>query len=125
MATKTISIREEVYDILTSLKKENESFSDVIWRLTKKRKPNLRDYFGGLKDSKAIFGIKEDCKKIRAAEKSSEIMADLLTMGKPVNALDVLIAGIALTNGADKIASTDKRFDEISKVTGLEILKSD
>ncbi|KAB2946727.1 MAG: hypothetical protein MPEBLZ_02070 [Candidatus Methanoperedens nitroreducens] len=65
MATKTISIREEVYDILTSLKKEKESFSDVILKLTKKRKPNLKDYFGGLKDSKAIIEIKEDCKKIR------------------------------------------------------------
>ena len=59
----------------------------------------------------------------KAAKKSSGIMADLLMMGKPVNALDVLIAGIAVTNGADKIASTDKRFDEISRVTGLEILK--
>ncbi|PWB55622.1 MAG: antitoxin [Candidatus Methanoperedenaceae archaeon] len=65
MATKTISIREDVYDILSKLKRENESFSDVIWKLTKKRKPNLKDYFGGLKDSKAIIGIKEDCKKIR------------------------------------------------------------
>ena len=51
-------------------------------------------------------------------------MAYLLNIGKPVNALDVLIAGISMTNGADKIASTDKRFDEISKVTGLEILQS-
>ncbi len=65
MATKTISIREEVYDILVNLKKETESFSDVILKLTKKRKPNLRDYFGGLKDSKVITEIKEDCKKIR------------------------------------------------------------
>jgi len=65
MATKTISIREELYDILMSLKKENESFSDVIYKLTKKRKPNLRNYFGGLKDSKAIMEIKEDCVKIR------------------------------------------------------------
>ncbi len=65
MATKTISIREDVYNILASLKKENESFSDVIYKLTKKRKPNLRYYFGGLKDSKAIIEIKEDCKRIR------------------------------------------------------------
>ena len=65
MATKTISIREEVYDILMSLKKDNESFSDVIWKLTKKRKPNLRDYFGILKDSKAITEIEEDIKKMR------------------------------------------------------------
>lgn len=65
MATKTISIREDVYDILASLKKENESFSDVIWKLTKKRKPNLRDYFGILKDSKAMIEIEEDIKKMR------------------------------------------------------------
>lgn len=65
MSTKTISIREEVYDILASLKKENESFSDVIWKLTKKRKPNLRDYFGVMKDSKAIIEIEEDIKKMR------------------------------------------------------------
>ncbi len=64
-ATKTISIREEVYDILMSLKKENESFSDVIYKLTKKRKPNLRDYFGVLKDSKAMREIEEDIKKMR------------------------------------------------------------
>jgi predicted nucleic acid-binding protein len=59
----------------------------------------------------------------KAAEKSSEIMASLLTMGKAVNALDVLIAGIAVANGAEKIASTDTDFDDISKVTGLEILR--
>jgi len=73
MATKTISIREEVYDILMSLKKENESFSDVIWKLTKKRKPNLRDYFGGLRDSKAIIEIKEDSKKIRESARMRTI----------------------------------------------------
>ncbi len=65
MATKTISIREDVYNILMNLKRENESFSDVIWKLTKKRKPNLRDYFGVLKDSKVMPEIKEDIKKIR------------------------------------------------------------
>ncbi len=65
MATKTISIREEVYDILMSLKKENESFSDVIYKLAKKRKPNLRDYFGVLKDSKTMPEIEEDIKKMR------------------------------------------------------------
>ena len=40
---------------------------------------------------------------MNAAEKSSEIMAKLLSSGKAVNALDVLIAGIAIANGADKI----------------------
>ncbi len=48
-------------------------------------------------------------------------MAKLLSQGKIVNTLDVLIAGIAITNGADKIVSRDKDFIEISKVTGLEV----
>jgi tRNA(fMet)-specific endonuclease VapC len=58
---------------------------------------------------------------IKASEESSEVMARLLSIGKTVNTLDVLIAGIAITNGADKIVSRDKDFLEIGKVTGLEI----
>lgn len=60
---------------------------------------------------------------MKSAEKSSEIMARLLLEEKIVNSLDVLISGIALANGIDIIASADKDFDEISKITGLEILK--
>ncbi len=67
MGTKTISIREEVYDILKNLKKENESFSDVIGKLAKKRKSDLSEYFGVLKDSKVLNEIEEDCKRIRAS----------------------------------------------------------
>jgi predicted CopG family antitoxin len=48
MATKTISIREDVYDRLKNLKKENESFSDVIGRLTNRRKSDMSEYFGAL-----------------------------------------------------------------------------
>lgn len=33
MATKTITIKEEVYRTLIALKKENESFSDLLARL--------------------------------------------------------------------------------------------
>jgi predicted CopG family antitoxin len=67
MATKTISIREDVYDLLKNLKKENESFSDVIGRLTNRRKSDIGEYFGALKDSKVLDEIGEDCRKIRAA----------------------------------------------------------
>jgi len=58
---------------------------------------------------------------LNAAEKSSEIMAKLLSSGKAVNALDVLIAGIAIANGAEEIATRDGDFGEISKVAELEV----
>lgn len=37
MGTKTISIKDEAYERLRKLKKENESFTDLINRITKKR----------------------------------------------------------------------------------------
>lgn len=67
MGTKTISIREDVYNLLKSLKKEDESFSDVIGKLAKKRKSDLSEYFGALKDSKVLNEIEEDTRKIRAS----------------------------------------------------------
>ena len=45
----------------------------------------------------------------------------ILSSGKAVNALDVLIAGIAVANGADKIATRDGDFGEISKSAELEV----
>ncbi|MFZ3166322.1 MAG: PIN domain-containing protein [Candidatus Methanoperedens sp.] len=58
---------------------------------------------------------------MKFSPESSEIMARLLSIGKIVNTLDVLIAGIAIRNGADKIVSRDRDFLEIAKVTALEI----
>ncbi|MGD2248542.1 MAG: antitoxin VapB family protein [Candidatus Methanofastidiosia archaeon] len=45
MTTKTISITEDVYNILVLEKQKGESFSDVISRLVKRRSP-LSDSFG-------------------------------------------------------------------------------
>ncbi len=65
MGTKTISIRDDVYDILKNLKKEDESFSDVIEKLAEKKKSDIREYFGALKDSRVLDEIEKDCKEIR------------------------------------------------------------
>jgi predicted CopG family antitoxin len=39
MATKTISIKEDVYNFLIGIKRENESFSDLLLRLAQRENP--------------------------------------------------------------------------------------
>jgi predicted nucleic acid-binding protein len=58
----------------------------------------------------------------KAAEESSSIAAQLMSVGITVNALDILIAAIALTNGISRIATADKDFLEIEKVTDLKVV---
>ncbi len=36
--------------------------------------------------------------------------------------MDLLIAGIAIANGVEKIATRDKDFLEIEKITDLEVI---
>jgi len=100
-------------DVATTVITYHEILSGVKHRKAKNEEKFFRRFFSDIK----VLDF-----DLRAAEKSSEIMARILTMGKVVNVLDVLIAGIAITNGAEKIASKDKDFIEISKVTELEIL---
>ncbi len=70
MGTKTISIREDVYETLKSMKREDESISDAVERLiTKKKETDLADFFGVLKDSEVLKELEEDMKKIRAASR--------------------------------------------------------
>ena len=45
MSTKTISITKDVYDMLLMEKEEDESFSDVISRIVKRRS-KISDSFG-------------------------------------------------------------------------------
>jgi len=70
MGTKTILIREDVYETLKSMKREDESISDAVERLiTKKKEGDLADFFGVLKDSEVLKGLEEDMKKIRVASR--------------------------------------------------------
>jgi len=56
-----------------------------------------------------------------ATEEASRIMGSLLRIGKAVNALDVLISGIAVANGADEIVNSDKDFQTIQKVANFSL----
>lgn len=69
MGTKTISIKDSVYEILKRSKKEDESFSDVIERLAKEKNIDLMSFFGGLKDGEVLDSIEKDSKKIRELSK--------------------------------------------------------
>lgn len=51
MGTKTISLADDAYDRLKAEKRENESFSDTVRRLT--AGVRLADYYGVLSDETA------------------------------------------------------------------------
>ncbi len=70
MGTKTLSIREETYEMLKGEKREGESFSDVIDRLMRREKFNLADYFGAIEDEELLRGLEEDARKIRELSRS-------------------------------------------------------
>lgn len=99
-------------DAVTTTITYHEIFSGIKHKKARKEEMFFRRFFSDI----TILDY-----DLKASEESSEIMARLLSIGKIVNTLDVLIAGIAITNGAEKIISRHMDFLEISKVTRLEI----
>lgn len=67
---KTITIRDETYHSLLSLKEKDDSFSDVIDRLISTKNRDIRDYAGALKDSKVLDDLEDLTKKIRTSGKA-------------------------------------------------------
>ena len=57
MTSKMISIKEEIYNKLSKLKKANQSFSDIIERLMKKYEKNPLFHFGIGKDIEIDLSI--------------------------------------------------------------------
>ncbi len=67
---KTVTLKEEAYYKLSSLKAKNESFSDLVERLYEQANPSLEAYFGIIKkdeyrqELKDWEDIKEENKKL-------------------------------------------------------------
>ena len=57
-----------------------------------------------------------------AATEEASKMGSLLRIGKPISALDVLVSGIAIANGADTIVTSGRDFQTIQKVANIEVL---
>lgn len=72
MATKTIGIREEVYERLKAQKRDDESFTDTVERLLEEAGTDWREGFGTLSVAEA-----EELE--RAAERSRQQSSDGLT----------------------------------------------
>ena len=70
MASKNISIRDDIYNLLKGARRDGESFSDVIERLLKKDKIDLSEYFGALKNSPLLDKIEADSKRVREMARS-------------------------------------------------------
>ena len=66
MASVNISLKEEAYERLVSIKRPDESFSDEILRITgKKTGEGLKEAFGLLRDSVSAEDSREMKKSIK------------------------------------------------------------
>ncbi|MEK6855004.1 MAG: antitoxin VapB family protein [Nanoarchaeota archaeon] len=70
MSTKTISITEEAYKRLANLRKSNESFSEIISRITGRVK--LSD-FHGILSKESADELEKNIKKLREEHNKSFI----------------------------------------------------
>jgi tRNA(fMet)-specific endonuclease VapC len=99
-------------DVASTVLNYHEIFVGIKRRKAKAEERFFRRFFSDIK----ILNF-----DIIAAERSSEIMSRLLALGISVNAIDVLIAGIAVANGAEMLISKDGDFESIAKATELNI----
>lgn len=100
-------------DVTTTVITYYEILSGVKHRKARKEEQFFRRFFSEID----ILDF-----NLKAAEEASSIMGRLLSIGTPVNSVGVLITGIAVINGAEKIVSRDINFISIGKVSDLEVL---
>lgn len=100
-------------DVTTTVISYYEILSGIKHRKARKEEQFFRRFFSEIE----VLDFDR-----KAAEEASDIMGRLLSLGTPVNSTDVLIAGIAAANGAEKIVSRDGDFITIGKVSKFDVL---
>jgi tRNA(fMet)-specific endonuclease VapC len=100
-------------DVTTTIISYYEIFSGAKHRKARKEEQFFKRFFSEIE----VLDF-----DLKAAEEASDIMSRLLSLGTPVNSMDVLIAGIASANGAEKIVSRDSDFISIEKVSKFDVL---
>jgi tRNA(fMet)-specific endonuclease VapC len=103
-------------EVVTTAVNYYEVFLGINHRRSTKEEIFFREFFSNID----VINLDQS-----AAEEASRIMALLLKKGRPAKALDVLIAGIAKTNGATKLVARDIHFECISDVVKFKILVYD
>jgi len=73
MSVKSITIKEEVYMQISNMKREGESFSDVLERLAK-RKVDVMDFFGLLKDSEILLTMEREILEERKVQVPRDVL---------------------------------------------------
>ncbi len=110
---KTRDLIHGKYYVVTTVISYHEIMAGVKIAKAKREEKIFRKFFSELK----ILNF-----DLKSAEVSSEIASKLSAIGRSVNVMDVLIAGIAISNGADAIVTADKDFLEIAKVSDLDVI---
>jgi len=62
---KTLTIRDETYQKLAKLKRDNESFSDVIERIIEGRQVSIEEFVGKLKNSEILKELENEWLQFR------------------------------------------------------------
>src|SRR2546426_441898 len=108
MATKTISITKAAYDRLKARKGPDESFSDVVLRLTERRP--LAEFAGGHE----LLPFSET-----DAREAGLLSGQLSRSGEMMGTVDVQIAGMAKARAQTLLAS-DRRFRGLADAIRIE-----
>lgn len=99
--------------VVTTVISYHEIMTGVKMSKAKREEKVFRNFFSEIK----ILNF-----DLKSADISSEIASKLSAIGKSINVMDVLIAGIAIANGADAIVTADRDFLEIAKVSDLDVV---